>query len=76
MKKQNDGEDMIIYGTVKVSDKGQIAIPVELRNDLGIKRGDQLLIVRRKSSKNFTVMTMEEMITLLKDRVIDDFIKM
>lgn len=31
---------------IKVSDKGQIAIPVEMREIIGIDRGDSLLVVQ------------------------------
>ena len=31
--------------TVKVSDKGQIAIPVDIREEAGIERGDELVIL-------------------------------
>ena len=32
--------------TVKVSDKGQIAIPQSIRNSMGIERGDELILVQ------------------------------
>ncbi len=32
------------YGTVTVSDRGQVAIPAEARRDLGIEVGDKLLV--------------------------------
>lgn len=31
---------------VKVSDKGQIAIPQDIRHTVGIKKGDQLVIIQ------------------------------
>jgi len=31
--------------TVKVSDKGQIAIPNEIRKEAGIQKGDELILV-------------------------------
>lgn len=34
--------------TIRVSEKGQIAIPIEMRERLGIKKGDELIIVRDK----------------------------
>ena len=37
----------IIFKTVKVSDKGQIAIPSDIRKALKIKKGEELLIVRK-----------------------------
>lgn len=36
----------MIMKTVKVSDKGQIAIPREIREQTGIKKGDELVIVQ------------------------------
>jgi len=35
----------MIVKTVKVSDKGQIAIPADVRKNVGINRGDELIIV-------------------------------
>ncbi|MDP2909445.1 MAG: AbrB/MazE/SpoVT family DNA-binding domain-containing protein [Nanoarchaeota archaeon] len=36
----------MIVKTVKVSDKGQIAIPQEIRKEAGIKKGEELIIVQ------------------------------
>ena len=33
-----------LYGTVTVGERGQIAIPTEARDELGIKPGEKLLI--------------------------------
>ena len=30
--------------TIKVSDKGQISIPQSIRNEMGIERGDELIL--------------------------------
>ena len=54
------------FGLVTVTDKGQIAIPAELRKEYGIARGDKLIIVRRNDDKGFN---------LLKSEVIKDFIE-
>jgi len=32
--------------TVKVSEKGQIAIPLDIRNSLGLRKGDVLIIIQ------------------------------
>lgn len=72
MKKKNPDDEVVIYGTVKVSDKGQIAIPVDLRNDLNIKRGDHLFIVRKKDSSSFSVLTMSELIETFNNKWIDE----
>ena len=37
-------ESKKFYGSVTVSERGQIAIPVEARKDFGIKTGDKLLV--------------------------------
>jgi AbrB family looped-hinge helix DNA binding protein len=52
------------FKTVKVSDKGQIAIPSDIRKELGIKKGEELLLVKKgdrllvekssKASKKFS----------------------
>jgi AbrB family looped-hinge helix DNA binding protein len=33
---------------IKVTDKGQIAIPISIRKSLGIERGDELILIREK----------------------------
>ncbi len=35
----------MIMKTVKVSEKGQIAIPLEIREETGIRQGDELVLV-------------------------------
>ena len=57
-------KDELKFKTIKVSQKGQIAIPSDIRKELGIKRGEELLIVKKgdklliekstKASKLFT----------------------
>ena len=43
-------DEMSIYGTVKVGERGQIVIPSKARDDFKLKPGDLLLVVagRRK----------------------------
>ena len=36
----------MIVKTVKVSDKGQISIPLEIREETGIGKGDELIIIQ------------------------------
>ena len=36
----------MIVKTVKVSDKGQISIPLEIREETGISKGDELIIMQ------------------------------
>ena len=59
MDKNKQKNMQIFYGTVKVSDKGQIAIPVELRKDLDINKGDQFLIGRRKDGNGLTLLKLD-----------------
>ncbi len=35
---------------VKVTDKGQISIPIEMRNSVGISNGDELFVVKNRES--------------------------
>ena len=53
------------FGIVTVTDKGQIAIPAELRKFYDIKKGDKLIAVKREDNKGFN---------LLKDDVMGNFI--
>ena len=46
-------------GVITVSDKGQIVIPQDLREELSIERGDKLIVLRRKDGKGFTVLKEE-----------------
>jgi len=43
------GTEQVIFGIVKVNTKGQVIIPADLREELNIKEGDQL--VAAKNSK-------------------------
>ena len=57
-----EGENMTgFYGVVTVSDKGQIAIPIDVRRDLGIKKGDRLIIIRRKDDAGIVLLKSEKM---------------
>ena len=53
---------------ITVTDKGQIAIPMELRKELGIARGDKLLVVKRQDKKGLNLLktdTIENMLEKL-----------
>lgn len=39
-------EEKIKVKTVKVSGKGQIAIPLDIRNSLGLRKGDTLVLIQ------------------------------
>lgn len=40
-------KDELKFKTIKVSQKGQIAIPSDMRKELGIKHGQELLVVKK-----------------------------
>lgn len=57
-------------GVITVSDKGQIVIPAGLRDELKIKRGDRLIVLRRKDTEGFTCLkedTIQETLRKLAD---------
>ena len=37
----------MIVKTVKLSEKGQVAIPIEIREEAGLHRGDELMIIEQ-----------------------------
>ncbi len=39
--------DELTFKKVKVSDKGQISIPIDIQREIGISRGDELLLIRK-----------------------------
>ncbi len=41
---RRDDPDKRFYGTITVSDRGQIVIPAQARRDFGIEVGDKLLV--------------------------------
>lgn len=63
--------DQIVYGLATVSDKGQIAIPVNIRKELKIERGDRLFIIRRKDGAGFTFVKLD-MIDKMMDKIRTD----
>lgn len=50
--------------TVNVSEKGQIALPVEIRKSMNIKKGDRLLLMQ---ADNKVLIEKSEVIEKLKD---------
>ena len=65
MKKGKCQRKTSYFGLVTVTDKGQIAIPIELRQSYNIEKGDKLIVVKRSDGKGFN---------LLKADVMGDFI--
>jgi len=59
------------YGVVTVSDKGQIAIPIDVRRELAIKTGDRLIVIKRKDNAGIILLKTEKMDTLI-EKIRDD----
>ena len=54
------------YGLITLTDKGQLAIPVELRRELQLKKGDQLMVVKRQDGFG---------LNLIKSEAIEKFLQ-
>jgi AbrB family looped-hinge helix DNA binding protein len=55
---KDDADARIVYGVAKVSPKGQIVIPADLRTELCIKQGDQLLVTKSSDGEGILLMKM------------------
>jgi AbrB family looped-hinge helix DNA binding protein len=51
---------------VYVSDKGQIAIPVNIRRELNLKKGDKLMIIKRNDNGGFSFIRTDLMNKLME----------
>ena len=61
---------MSTIGTTKMSSKGQIVIPEEVRNRLGLKTGDQFLVMSDKDVvilKTLSIPSINEFDKLIKE---------
>ena len=59
----------LTFKKVKVSDKGQISIPVDVQREIGIKKGDELLLIRK--GRKIVLEKPEKVIGLLEDAFLD-----
>ncbi len=48
-----------LYGWITVSDKGQIAIPAKARQELKIKTGDKLMVLRRQNKDGISLVKLD-----------------
>jgi AbrB family looped-hinge helix DNA binding protein len=48
---------MAAYSTTKLSSKGQVVIPEEVRNDLGLQEGDQFVVIGQGDAVILKVIT-------------------
>ncbi len=46
------------YGSTTVGERGQIVIPAQLREDMGIKPGDKLIVMKVGPKDNESIMIM------------------
>jgi AbrB family looped-hinge helix DNA binding protein len=53
------------YGSVTVSERGQIAIPAQARRDLGIEAGDKLLVLA-DPEQGLALMTIDTLMRTLQ----------
>jgi len=51
----------IFYGSIKVTDKGQIAIPIDIRRELDIEAGNKLFVIKRKDGKGINLIKEDEL---------------
>ena len=65
-KKSICTRNRIFYGMVTISEKGQIALPVDIRRDLDINTGDRFIVVKRRDNGG---------ILLLKQNIMDNIIE-
>jgi AbrB family looped-hinge helix DNA binding protein len=59
----------LTFKKVRVSDKGQISIPMDMQRAIGIKKGDELLLVRK--GRKIVLEKPERVIELLEDEFAD-----
>jgi len=53
------------FSLISVTDKGQLAIPIDLRRELDIKKGDKLVIIKRDDNKGFNLLKVETIANFL-----------
>ena len=67
---------ILLHGVVTISDKGQIAIPVDLRSDLDLEKGEKLMVLKIKDEAGFTLLKIDKMDDLMnKLQEDEDFFK-
>jgi AbrB family looped-hinge helix DNA binding protein len=63
--------DRLFYGMVTISEKGQIALPVDIRRDLNINTGDRFLVVKRRDNGGILLLRQNIMDTII-EKIQDD----
>ena len=59
----------LTFKKVKVSDKGQISIPVDVQRQVGIRKGDELLLIRK--GKKILLEKSDKITEMLEDELDD-----
>ena len=59
----------LTFKKVKVSDKGQISLPMEIQREVGIKKGDELLLIRK--GKKIVLEKPRELTEVLENEFVD-----
>ena len=59
----------LTFKKVKVSDKGQISIPIEMQREIGIGKGDEVLLIRK--GRRIILEKPEKVTTVLEDEFTD-----
>ncbi len=67
MKNKSNKKNKTLYGVVKVSAKGQIIIPADLRKELEIGDGDQLYVLKNKND-DIVLLNVDRMEEILRDQ--------
>lgn len=59
----------LTFKKVKVSEKGQISIPVDIQRKIGIKKGDELLLIRK--GRKIVLEKPEKVVRMLEEAFLD-----
>ena len=59
----------LTFKIVKVTDKGQISLPMNMQREIGIKKGDELVLVRK--GRRMILEKPERVVELLEDEFAD-----
>ncbi|MDE1840493.1 MAG: AbrB/MazE/SpoVT family DNA-binding domain-containing protein [Thaumarchaeota archaeon] len=61
--------DNLKFRSIKVSAKGQITLPSDIQKEIGIKKGDEIILVRK--GEKIILEKSERMVKSLKDEFAD-----
>jgi AbrB family looped-hinge helix DNA binding protein len=62
-------ENPKIWGVTSIGERGQLVIPAKLREEFGIKKGEEFVVVTKKSGKVIMLMPEKEMTKMLKGAI-------